>query len=108
MWVQQGQVIIIESVPHALCRLVLIIAVELRCAQHGLGEDGQEAQGLHEQRRVQEEVGDVGRHQREGKHALQVVHEMSPRPEVAPVKVCRCTTWGNHKWVHRNECFFNN
>lgn len=92
LWVQQGRVIIIESVPHALCRLVLIIAEELRCAQHGLSEDGQEAQGLHEQRRVQEEVGDVGRHQREGKHALQVVHEVSPRPEVAPVKVCRCTT----------------
>ncbi|TNN66720.1 hypothetical protein EYF80_023109 [Liparis tanakae] len=29
--------------------------VELRRAQHRLGEDGQEAQALHEQRRVQEE-----------------------------------------------------
>lgn len=77
----------VESVPHALRGLVLIIAVELRCAQHCFREDGQEAQGLHEQRGVQEEVGDVGRHQREGQHALQVVHEATPRPEVAPVKV---------------------
>lgn len=77
----------IESVPHALCGLILIIAVELRCAQHCFREDGQEAQGLHEQRRVQEEVGDVGCHQREGQHTLHVVHEATPQPEVAPVKV---------------------
>lgn len=86
-----------ESIPHALCGLVLIVAVELRRAQHCFYEDGQEAQGLHEQRRVQEEVGDVGRHQREGQHALHVVHEMTPRPEVVPVKVYRCITKGNHK-----------
>ncbi len=77
----------IESVPHALRGLVLIIAVELRCAQHRFGEDGQEAQSLHKQRRVQEEVGDVGGHQREGHDALQVVHKVTPRPEVVPVKV---------------------
>lgn len=74
-------------VPHALCGLVLIVAVELRRAQHGLAEDGQEAQGLHEQHRVEEEVGDVGRHQREGHHALHVVGKVTPRPEVVPVKV---------------------
>lgn len=74
-------------VPHALRGLVLIIAVELRRAQHGLAEDGQEAQALHEQHRVEEEVGDVGRHQREGHHALHVVGKVTPRPEVAPVKV---------------------
>lgn len=77
----------IESVPHALCGLVLIIAVELWCAQHCFSEDSQEAQGLHKQCRVQEEIGDVGRHQREGQHALQVVHEVTPRPKVVPVKV---------------------
>lgn len=76
-----------KSIPHALCGLILIIAMELRCAQHCFCENGQEAQGLHEQRRVQEEVGDVGRHQREGQHALQVVHEVTPRPEVVPVEV---------------------
>lgn len=74
-------------IPHALCGLVLVIAVELWCAQHCFGEDGQEAQGLDEHRRVQEDVGDVGGHQREGHHALQVVQEAAPRPEVAPVKV---------------------
>ncbi len=77
----------VRSVPHALSGLVLIIAVELRCAQHCFSEDGQEAQGLHKQRRVQEEVGDVCRHQREGQHALHVVHKVTPRPEVVPVKV---------------------
>ena len=77
----------IKSLPHALCGLVLIIAVELRRAQHRLGEDGQEAQALHEQRGVQEEVGDVGRRQREGQHALHVVHEAAPQPEVVPVEV---------------------
>lgn len=38
---------------HALCGLVLIIAVELWCAQHCFSEDSQEAQSLHKQRRVQ-------------------------------------------------------
>ena len=77
----------IKSIPHALSGLVLIIAVELRSAQHCFGEHGQEAQGLHEQRRVQEDVGDVGRHDREGQHTLHIVHEAAPPPEVAPVKV---------------------
>lgn len=63
--------------------------MELRRAQHGLGEDSQEAQGFHEHGGVQEEVGDVGRHQREGQHALHVVQEVAPRPEVVPVKVYR-------------------
>lgn len=76
-----------RPVPHALRGLVLVVAVELRRAQHGLDEDGQEAQGLHEHGGVQEEVGDVGRHQREGQHALHVVQEVAPGPEVAPVKV---------------------
>lgn len=72
---------------HALCGLVLIIAVELWCAQHCFSENSQEAQGLHEQCRVQEEVGDVGCHQREGHHALHVVRKVTPRPKVVPVKV---------------------
>lgn len=76
-----------KLVPHSLCGLVLVIAVELRCSQHCFYEDGQEAQGLNKHRRVQEEVGDVGRHQCEGHHALHVVHEVTPRPEVVPVKV---------------------
>lgn len=63
--------------------------MELRRAQHGLGEDRHEAQGFHEYSRVQEDVGDVGRHQREGQNALQVVQEVAPQPEVVPVKVCR-------------------
>lgn len=74
-------------VPHALCGFVLVVAVELRRSQHGLGEHSQEAQGLHEQRRVQEEVGDVGCQQSESQHTLQVVHKAAPRPEVIPVKV---------------------
>lgn len=76
-----------ELVPHALRGLVLIVAVELRRAQHGLAEDGQEAKGLHKQHRVEEEVGDVGRHQCEGHHTLHIVGKVTPRPKVAPVEV---------------------
>lgn len=74
-------------VPHALCGLVLMVAVELRRAEHCLCENSQEAQGLHEERGVQEEVGEVGCHQGEGQHALHVVHETTPQPEITPVKV---------------------
>lgn len=90
-------------VPHALCGLVLVIAVELRRSQHGLAEDGQEAQGLHEQHRVEEEVGDVGRHQREGHHALHVVGKVTPRPEVAPVKVWKSAQQGGGGPVSSQE-----
>lgn len=61
--------------------------MELRRAQHCFCEYGEEAQGLHKHRGVQEEVGDVGRDQREGHNTLQVVHEVAPWPEVVPVKV---------------------
>lgn len=91
----KARIFIIELVPHALCGFVLIVAVELRRPQHCFCEDGQEAQGLHKHCRVQEEVGDVGRHQGEAQHALYVVHKVTPRPEVVPVKV----------YMHRNESF---
>ena len=73
--------------PHALGRLVLVVTVELWDPKHGLGEDRQEAQSLNEEDGVQQEVGDVGCHSREGQHALQVVHEAAPEPEGAPVEV---------------------
>lgn len=72
---------------HALCGLVLVVAVELRGSQHRLSEDSQETEGLHEKHRVQEEVSGVGGYQREGQHALHVVQEATPQPEGAPVKV---------------------
>lgn len=68
----------ITDVPHAFCGFVLIVAVELRCTQHCFGEDCQESQSLHEQNRVQEEVGDVRCHQSEGQHALHIVHKTTP------------------------------
>lgn len=80
--------------------------MELRRAQHGLSEDGQEAQGLHEQRRVQEEVGDVGRHQREGQHALHVVGEVAPRPEMVPVKVWKVHNKGKARHEPTGVDFF--
>lgn len=86
---QQSRPAVTWPVPHALRGLVLVVALELRRAQHGLGEDRQEAQGFHEHGGVQEEVGDVGRHQREGQHALHVVQEVAPQPEVVPVEVYR-------------------
>lgn len=82
---------VFESLPHAFCGFVLVVAVELRRSQHCLGEHRQEAEGLHEQHRVQEEVGGVGRHQREGQNTLKVVHKATPGPEVGPVKVCAHT-----------------
>lgn len=73
--------------PHSLSGLVAVVAVELWDTQHGLGQHGQEAQGLHKQGRVDGQVRDVARHAREGHDTLHVVPEAAPVPEVARVKV---------------------
>lgn len=56
------QVLGAESIPHSFSGLVLIIAVQLRCAQHCFGKNSQESQSLHEQYRVQKYIGKVSRH----------------------------------------------
>lgn len=73
--------------PHALRGLVAVVAVQLRHAQHGLGQHGQEAQGLHEQGGVDGQVCDVACDAREGQDTLQVVRKAAPVPEVVRVEV---------------------
>lgn len=83
MWAQQAG----TSLPHALCGLVAVVAVELWHTEHGLSQHSQEAQGLHKQGRVDGQVGDVARHAREGQDTLHIVREATPVPEVVGVKV---------------------
>lgn len=73
--------------PHALRGLVAVVPVQLRHAQHGFRQHGQEAQRLHKQSRVDGQVGDVACHTREGQDTLHIVCEAAPVPEVTGVEV---------------------
>ena len=73
--------------PHSVGRLVLGVPVELRHAEHGLREDGGEADALDEGVEVAEEVHEDRADHGQAHDALHVGLEIAPLPEVSHVKV---------------------
>ena len=80
-------VLCVAEVPHSTCGAVLEVLQQLRNPKHGLKEDSQRAQRLHEQHRVEEEEGDEGTQECEAEAEDQVVLEARPTPEVTQVKI---------------------
>lgn len=62
--------------------------------QHRLGEDGKEADRLHEPLDVQQQIRDGRSDRPEDQHKVEVRLEVRPGPEVAPIKVYTCA-WAN-------------
>lgn len=76
------------SVPHAFGRAILQVLQQLRETQHGFEHDGQGAQRLHEQGRIQQQESEDGALHGEAEAEEQVVLEGAPLPEGAQVQVC--------------------
>ena len=67
---------------HPLSGAVGPISPKLRHAQHGLDEDGEEADGLHEKRHADEAVHEKDAEATEAKHELNVREKVRPLPKV--------------------------
>lgn len=80
-----------STVPHSFCRSVLVVAVQLGDAQHGLSEHSKEAQCFHKEGGVQPQVSDVTSHTSESEDALHVVCKLAPMPKIVQVKICNRT-----------------
>ena len=76
-----------SSSPHPVGRLVPGVPVELGDAEAGLGEDGQEADGLDEGLKVPQEVHQDAPGDGQGHDALHVGLEVGPLPEEARLEI---------------------
>ena len=76
-----------SSSPHPVGRLIPGVPVELGDAEAGLGEDGQEADGLDEGFKVPQKVHQDAPGDGQGHDALHVGLEVGPLPEEARLEI---------------------
>ena len=77
------------SSPHALCRLVHHVPVELWRSEHRLGDQREKADRLYVERPIEQEIRETADRSHEHQQELDVALELCPLPEVVTVELWR-------------------